>query len=153
MNKADNVKVRSKIRAVALSLLARREYLAVELKNKLSKRFMDADSSLIEKVVYDLTTENLQSDIKYIQSYIRFRAYKGYGPYRIKQELRAKGAELEELIEILKELFHEESAHWQQALIKAYRKKYISHSASIVVSAMYEQEKLKATKYLYLKGL
>jgi regulatory protein len=78
------------VRLVAMNLLARREHLRAELAVKLNKRF--EDESLVETTLDELVEENLLSDHRFTESYIHHRAKKGYGPDRIRAELRQKGA-------------------------------------------------------------
>lgn len=47
----------------------------------------------IEEVLEQLVAENLLSDERYTESYIRSRSGRGYGPERIRQELRQRGAD------------------------------------------------------------
>ena len=56
---------------------------------KLTARGFSKDS--IISVVLKLQAEGLQSDERFTESYIHNRVYKGYGPVRIKQELRDRG--------------------------------------------------------------
>ena len=78
------------IRLAAMNLLARREHLRGELEVKLGKRFgAGAD---IGPVLDQLAEESLLSDQRFAESYIHYRSRKGYGPNRIRQELRQKGA-------------------------------------------------------------
>ncbi len=86
---------RNDVRRQAMDLLSRREHLAAELQTKLFRRF--ADSELVAWVVDQLAEENLQSDSRFCESYVRQRGNKGYGPQRIRQELQQKGAPAEEI--------------------------------------------------------
>ena len=79
------------IRLQAMNLLARREHLRAELYQKLRKRFGAEAESEIDTELDRLTEENLLSDERFAESYIRQRSGKGYGPDRIRQELRQKG--------------------------------------------------------------
>lgn len=79
------------VRLAAMNFLARREHLCQELKQKLQKRF--PDPPLIDSVLQELENENLQSDQRYVESYIRHRSTRGYGPDRVRQELRQRGAD------------------------------------------------------------
>lgn len=74
------------IREAALRLLARREHSRAELKRKLRKCSSDTDR--IESVLMQLQENGLQSDQRYVDSFIRRRASQGYGPERIRMELR-----------------------------------------------------------------
>jgi len=86
------------IRYAAMDLLARREHLYRELEQKLARRFSDSEANLeakaelITKILQQLRDENLQSDQRFVESYIRHRSARGYGPDRVRQELRQKGA-------------------------------------------------------------
>jgi len=81
-------------------LLARREHSARELQGKLRAREFGADA--VAGVITQLQREGLQSDRRFTESYIHSRVEKGYGPVRIKQELREKGLD-NNLIEVILE--------------------------------------------------
>ena len=85
------------IRVAAMNLLARREHLHEELLQKLLKRFGSTSLSDIQQALVALAEEGLQSDTRYIDSYIRQRSGRGYGPERLRQELRQKGVSGEQL--------------------------------------------------------
>lgn len=72
-----------------MDLLARREHSRRELSQKLSKRFPETD--VIPQVLDRLEEENLLSDQRFTEAYIRARSNKGFGPQRIQIELREKG--------------------------------------------------------------
>lgn len=102
----------------AMNLLARREHLRSELQIKLHKRFgSDAE---VEPVLDQLVEEGLQSDERFVESYIRARAQKGYGPERIRQDLRQKGAE-QELISLA---FESSKEDWVALAHQVRRKKF-----------------------------
>lgn len=69
--------------------MARREHSAVELIKKLQER--DYAESAVRSVVAALAAEGLQSDDRFAGEYVRNRVEKGYGPVRIKLELRKRG--------------------------------------------------------------
>ncbi len=85
------------LRLQAMNLLARREHLRQELALKLSKRFGAEAADEIAVVLDELEGEDLLSDKRFTESYIRQRVGKGYGPDRIRQELRQKGVDGESL--------------------------------------------------------
>ncbi len=87
------------VRLQAMNLLARREHLRQELALKLGKRFGSEAANDIAAVLDDLEAEGLQSDPRFTEAYIRQRISKGYGPDRIRQELRQKGVD-SELLEL-----------------------------------------------------
>ena len=80
----------SDLRLAAMNLLARREHLRAELKTKLSRRF--GPEAELEPILDQLEADKLLSDERFVASYLRYRSSNGYGPARIEQELRQKGA-------------------------------------------------------------
>lgn len=74
---------------VALGCLARREHSAEELRQKL--RGKGYTEEVIESLLAHLQQQNLQSDARFTEAYIRYRQTKGFGPIRITHELRQKG--------------------------------------------------------------
>lgn len=77
------------VRLAALNLLARREHSLSELQSKLLRRFDVPD--LVTFVLQELQRENLQSDERYAESLLRQRLQRGYGPVRIRQDMRERG--------------------------------------------------------------
>ena len=74
---------------MALRYLSRREYACEELRRKLEQR--GVEGSTAEAVVIDLAEQNLVSDERFAESWARVRVQKGYGPMRIRADLRQKG--------------------------------------------------------------
>jgi regulatory protein len=72
--------------ATAVRLLGRREHSCRELHQKLQAR--DFDPHIIAEVVAELQADNLQSDERFAESYVRSKAGRGVGPVRLRQELR-----------------------------------------------------------------
>lgn len=105
------------VRLAAMNLLARREHSFKELMQKLSARFPDED---ILPAIEQLRDENLQSDQRYLEAYIRFRRNKGFGPLKIEAELYPKGLDSEQIRTCL----YDEDNDWlvlcQQALDKRF---------------------------------
>jgi regulatory protein len=77
------------IRFAAMNFLARREHSLVELRHKLRRRF--PDERQVETQLQKLVVEKLQSDQRFAESYARMRAGRGYGPARVRQDMREKG--------------------------------------------------------------
>ncbi len=73
----------------AVGLLARREHSAAELKSKLVKAEFDPNE--IDALLVKLASANLQSDERFTENYLRYRAHRGYGLQRIRQELKERG--------------------------------------------------------------
>ncbi len=79
----------AEIRDIAVRYLSRREYGIEELRQRLLQR--GADSGTAEKVVSDLADENLVSDQRFTEMYVRMRIRRLFGPLKIRGELRSRG--------------------------------------------------------------
>lgn len=77
------------IRLAAMNFLARREHSLSELRTKLRRRF--TDERQVETQLQKLVVEKLQSDERFAESFARMRAGRGYGPARVRQDMREKG--------------------------------------------------------------
>jgi regulatory protein len=67
-------------------MLARREHSVVQLKRKLAAR--GHDETVATDVVADMTEAGWQSDERFAETLARSRAGQGYGPLRIRAELK-----------------------------------------------------------------
>ena len=79
----------AEIREIAVRYLTRREYSVEELKQKLVQR--GADSGIADSVVSVLVDENLVSDQRFTEMYVRMRIRRLFGPLKIRAELRGRG--------------------------------------------------------------
>jgi regulatory protein len=77
------------IRVAAMDLLARREHSRLELLHKLKRRFDNEE--MVEAQLLRLREDNLQSDRRFAESFVRQRAARGKGPLRLRQEMRERG--------------------------------------------------------------
>lgn len=77
------------IRQKALDLLSRREHSRRELFLKLCR--YDFSSEEIDRVLNEIQNENLLSEDRFIESFIRARRSKGHGPLKICAELQNRG--------------------------------------------------------------
>ncbi|MGH8301259.1 MAG: regulatory protein RecX [Steroidobacteraceae bacterium] len=84
------------LRAAALTLLARRDWLTGELSAKLQAA--GADGPAAAAVIAELQEERLLDDARYAERYAASRAERGQGPLRIAADLASLGAP-RELIE------------------------------------------------------
>lgn len=96
----------SQIRKTAMDLLARREHSRYELFSKLEMRGFEKNE--IHCVIDQLQKENLQSDQRFSEAYLKSKANRGYGPIRIRQELHDRGIS-DEMIDLVLE---ENNDHW-----------------------------------------
>ncbi len=77
------------VTARALRMLSRREYGERELADRLvSKGVAQATA---EAAVAELKRQDLVSDQRFAEALVHSRMQRGYGPYRIRQELRQRG--------------------------------------------------------------
>ena len=83
------------LRLAGMDLLARREHGSSELKTKLTRRFSkrDCDPDTVEQVTQQLIEEGLLSDERFAASRVRQLAGRGYGPSRIRNDLRQQHVE------------------------------------------------------------
>ncbi len=84
---------RADLRLAAMNLLARREHSALELREKLVRRFGEDPpvAERLDEALAGLASDNLQSDERFAEAFVTMRQRQGKGPMRIDQELRQKG--------------------------------------------------------------
>jgi len=80
---------------IALRMLARREHSRAELTAKLQDK--GCSGELVAEVVAQLVAERLVSDERFVEALIAARRRRGYGPVRIRHELREKGIPAEQI--------------------------------------------------------
>ena len=73
----------------AVRILGQREHGRRELERKLLRKGQPPE--LISRVFDYLIKHDLQSDQRYVESFIRSRIRKGHGPVKIRQELGSRG--------------------------------------------------------------
>lgn len=130
----------SKLRQTALDSLARREHSKFELKNKLlAKGFIDSD---IEEILQELAAKGLQSDARFVEAYVAMRSRRGFGPQRIRGELRERGINQE----LSDQFLDERDSSWFELIIAVREKKYGAEVPKDL------GDKSKQMKYLYYKG-
>ena len=106
------------MRKKALDYLARREHSRTELKEKLLKREFSTEE--IEPLLDQLQAENLQSDRRFAEAYVRSRLQRGFGPRVIEQELQQRGIEQV----LTQDVFCTMEVDWQDRLAGVWRKKF-----------------------------
>jgi regulatory protein len=129
------------IRRAAMDFLARREHSRHELLQKLQRRFAEAVG--IEAVIDELAEENLQSDARFAEAYVRQRCQRGYGPLHIRQKMREKGLS-DELVATY--LYADNSLNWAD-IAKAVREKKFG-----VALELDYQAKAKQMRFLQYRG-
>ena len=128
------------IRKKLLDLLSRREHSKYELLTKLKLR-VESKSSL-EDEINKLSEENLQSDLRFSESYIRSRYNSGFGPIRIKYDLSVRRVKES----VVLNAFNEIDLDWVEKLKKEKIKKYGNSSSENM------QELSKRIKFFIQRG-
>lgn len=102
-----------------VNLLARREYSEFEIRCKMQeKAFSEED---IENTILYCQQKNWQNDHRFTENYLNFRAQRGYGLMRIKQELRQlKGIQSE----VIEDVLMENEINWSEIALCVLRKKF-----------------------------
>ncbi|VAW83757.1 Regulatory protein RecX [hydrothermal vent metagenome] len=106
-----------KLRQHAILLLTRREHARFELTNKLLAKGYELPQ--VDQILDQLEAENLLSDKRFAECYIRSRASKGYGPYRISMELRERRIDEQVVNEFL---YHDWD--WYERAVEVRRKRF-----------------------------
>tara|TARA_R110002110_G_scaffold91264_2_gene237434 strand:- start:53025 stop:53492 length:468 start_codon:yes stop_codon:yes gene_type:complete len=127
-------------RFAAMNLLARREHALQELHDKLRRRFPDTDK--LEAVLQRLRDENLQSDQRFTESFARQRAARGYGPLRIRRELRDKGID----DAAISDAFEAAELDWYDIANDVFRKKFGAKPAIDI------KEKARRHRFMQYRG-
>lgn len=140
------------IRKKILDLLSRREHSKYELVLKLERRVDSSDKLL--KEIDKISDQNLQSDERFSESYIRSRYNSGFGPSRIKYDLvKRRVAE-----SIINDAFRDIDLNWLEKLKKENIKKYgnenpknmqeLSRRTKFFVQRGFDQEMIRKIIYL-----
>lgn len=114
MTAGQNVK---DIRAAALAMLARRDYLTAELLERLRSRGFDPAATAA--VTADLAAERLLDDERFVERFVASRAERGQGPLRIAVDLKSRGA-----AEALVEAAIREGPDWRAVAREVRRRKF-----------------------------
>lgn len=130
----------TEIRHKAIHLLSLREHSRKELQQKLLLRSYGASDVL--QVLNELVEKDLQSDERFAESYVHSRSSKGYGPERIRLELRQRGV-VESLIDAAIE---NPEMDWQMLAKKTYQKKFSNADPKTL------QEKVKQQQFMRYRG-
>lgn len=128
-----------------MNLLARREHSLFELRRKLRRRFQDED--LVDTQLQRLVEENLQSDQRFAESYARQRAGRGYGPARLRQEMRDKGVTDSEI----SRAFEDAELDWYSLASEALRKKF-GEPGSAQPGGYDIKEKARRVRFMQYRG-
>ncbi|HDZ56214.1 MAG TPA: regulatory protein RecX [Pseudomonas xinjiangensis] len=106
------------IRRTALDLLARREHTYTELQRKLLQR--GATSEQIGVELDRLQTDGLLSNERFCEAYVHARSQRGFGPQRLREELRQRGVSAS----MIETTFRDGSWDWQQLAQTTFQKRF-----------------------------
>lgn len=130
----------SEIRTRALALLARREHSVPELKRKLVQRGFP--SALVEPVLNALANENLLSESRYAEGWVRSRVARGQGPRKIEAGLRQQALGDTQIEQALAE----SSTDWGRLAREVRRKRFGSASPATV------DQRARQSRFLESRG-
>ena len=103
------------VHEIAVRYLTRREYGIEELRQKLIQRC--SDPAIAEKVVCDLTEQDLVSDQRFTEMYVRTRMRRLFGPLKIRGELRRLGISdnlIGEAVPVEQETWFDSASQWAE---------------------------------------
>ena len=123
-----------------MDLLARREHARSELERKLITAGFDADVAV--DVLQKLAGEGLQSDRRFVESFIQSRINQGKGPLRIHADLGQRGVSSALVDDVLAETDED----WR-ALAKDVRVKKFGRSRPVEF-----KEKARQMRFLQYRG-
>lgn len=139
---ATDPKLKLSLRRSAMNALGRREQSVFELKQKLSHRYEEASELEITEVIERLTNQDLQSDPRFAEMFVRSRINKGKGPNLIRRELEQQNLSAA----LMDQAFSQNPCDWQQNALQQLQKKFsITDMQDIALRA-------KATQFLYRRG-
>ena len=121
-------------------LLSMREHSKHELLEKLVRKGLD--ERLCRQQIAKFTEQNIQSDTRFVESFIRSKVSKGQGEQRIRAELSQHQVDDSDIHQALSEL----EIDWYELAMQVYQKKYRG------VPAEDWKEKQKRARYLQYRG-
>lgn len=99
--------------------LARREHSFYEICQKLLVKFPEADPAMVDAVVARLRAQNLQSDERFTEAYVRYRKSRGFAYLHIKSDLVQRKVPLP----IINAFLYEDDADWQAIALRLVERK------------------------------
>ena len=103
------------IRLKIMDFLSRREHSSKEIFKKLSPRVESKE--LLEEEIEKLKADGLLSDERFAESYFQSRKNRGYGPLRIRNELKQRGVGDQIFYSLSNEI------EWSEFALEALKKK------------------------------
>lgn len=103
---------------VAVGLLTRRDHSTLELFGKLNARHYAQEE--ITQTLRALAEQGLLNDSRFGESYVRQRVEKGFGPIKIRAELRTRGLDRQ----LIEQLLAGYAEQWPARTVAALRKRF-----------------------------
>jgi len=123
-----------------MNFLARREHSRTELYRKLSQKC--EDTQLLNQVLDQLATDNLQSDDRFAEEFVRYRSNRGFGPLHIQADLKSRGVSGQ----IISDYIDESDYRWFEKLTALYQKRYAGEPP------IHAKEQSKRIRFLQSRG-
>lgn len=130
------------VRVAAMDYLSRREHATHELFQKLLAK-QDYDAEEISEALERLAEQGLLSDERFTEAFIHQRFNRGFGPLKIRAELRQKGVADDLTAEFLNTIVAEQ---WQESALAVRIRKYGTECPLDV------KEKARQTRFLQSRG-
>lgn len=131
---------RGRARKLAMDLLARREHSRLELARKLAAR--DFARELIDGVLAQLEKDNLLSEQRFAEAFVRSRISSAKGPVRIIAELRERGLS----DQMIRSAIDLAQADWSELAATALHKRFGTGAAKDI------RERAKRVRFLSQRG-
>ena len=107
------------VRVAAMDYLSRREHSSHELFQKLLAKG-DYDADEISEALARLSNQDLLSDERFSKGFVQQRFQRGYGPLKIRVELRQKGVS----DAMIGTFLNQSISEWQESALDVRAKKY-----------------------------
>lgn len=140
MAETDKSKSGTDTLAGAMRLLAAREHSQHELRRKLSQKGHEPDA--IESVIEQLAAQGLQSDERFIESFVNSHRERGKGPKRIRLELQQHQLPYE----LIEKHINERATDWREQALRVKLKKFGQAPIEDI------KERSKQTRFLEYRG-
>lgn len=128
-----------------MDMLARREHSYYELEQKLGAMLSESARSSLQPVLEQLCEENLVSDERFCEAFVRSRRNKAYGAMRIAAELNARGV----ADTLVKAYLEDTEESWLEQLIALIKKKYGTHYGADAATRAKQQRFLAQRGYSF----
>jgi regulatory protein len=109
--------------------------------NNLKRRFPD-DDALVRTQIQRLTDENLQSDERFAENFVRYRSDLGFGLMHIRQDMRQRGLSDLEIASAIEDA----KIDWRAIAALVYHKKFGQVPAPDI------KEKAKRIRFMLYRG-